>query len=223
MRVGGTSVGKYEQLTPISFTVRGPLRSTDTCGRRQPERTPAQQIPSHDSMRSRMRALKAIDEHLESDIIARERVHSAIDNFSRERRVERHCRIRSRLTVGIGKVRERRHGVKGELSAEVMWNRVGNHQVLKGTAADSVVVIWITPRPKAVIFGVRPDRRVVKVRSIWCWVKTKIKCFQARGVTFSPVPIRLDTVVPTFRSQFFFQSFDEKPMPGEEEARAVNL
>ena len=157
---GETSVSESEQLTPILFTVRGPLRSTDTCGRCQPERTPAPQIPSHDSVRSRMRTLKALDVCLESDIIARERAHGVIDDLSRERRVDRHCRIRSRWTVGIssggvGSVRGGRpSSIKGELSAEVMWNRVGNHQVLKSTAVDSVVVVWISPRTKAIIFGV---------------------------------------------------------------------
>jgi hypothetical protein len=65
--------------------------------------------------------------------------------------------------------------VKGELPAEVVWDGVGNPQVLKGTGVDSVVVIRVTPRPKAIIIGVGKDRRVVKVRSIWFSVKTEIQ------------------------------------------------
>ena len=130
---GGTSVGTHEQLIPVLFTVWGPLCSTDTCGSCQPERTPAPHIPSHDPVRSRMRTLKALDERLESDIIARVRAHGVIDHFSRERRVDRDCRIQSRWTVGAGSrsagvggagVRTagvgRPPGVKGEFPAEVM-------------------------------------------------------------------------------------------------------
>ena len=44
-----------------------------------------------------------------------------------------------------------------------------------------------------------------------------------RGITFSPVPIRVDAMVLAFRPQSVFESLDVLPVPGEEVTSLVNL
>ena len=52
------------------------------------------------------------------------------------------------------------------IPAEVMWNGVGDPQVLESSGVNSVVVTRVTPRPKAVVIGVGKYCRMVHVRSI---------------------------------------------------------
>ena len=57
--------------------------------------------------------------------------------------------------------------MKGIIPADVVWDGVGNYNVLETTRTELVVIIRVTPRPKSITFGVGKDRRMVKVCSVW--------------------------------------------------------
>ena len=57
-------------------------------------------------------------------------------------------------------------GLKGEVPADVVWNGVGELEVLESTGGDLEVVLWVTPRSKTVISGVGKYTRVKEVRGI---------------------------------------------------------
>ena len=56
--------------------------------------------------------------------------------------------------------------MKGEISAEVVGNGVGDPHVFEGTCGNIVVVFRVTPTPETIIVRVGPDSPVVKVRSV---------------------------------------------------------
>ena len=56
--------------------------------------------------------------------------------------------------------------MNGEIPAQVVGNGVGDLHILEGTRVDLIVVCWVTPTPKAVVIGVRPDRCVIKVGGV---------------------------------------------------------
>jgi hypothetical protein len=113
-----------------------------------------------------VRSVPALNKRLEFYIIPRERAHGVIDNFACERRVEHQRGVRIWWPVGAVGRQACSTDLKGKIPAEVMRNGVGNPHVLEGTGGDVIIVTWVTPRTKAVVIGVRPDRCVVKVRSV---------------------------------------------------------
>ena len=47
-----------------------------------------------------------------------------------------------------------------------MRRGVCNHHILKTAVVELEVVIWVTPRPKAIVIGVGKDRCMVEVGGI---------------------------------------------------------
>ena len=63
-------------------------------------------------------------------------------------------------------------GLKGKITTDVVGAGVGDFDILEATGGDLEVVLGVTPRAEAVVSGVGPDRRVIKVRGICSCIRT---------------------------------------------------
>ena len=82
------------------------------------------------------------------------------------------------LTVHPGrwdKAGDRRKGSKGIITADVVWDGVGDGDIFETAGGDLVIVICVTPRPEALCGGIGKDRCVLKVRGIYSHVRTDIQ------------------------------------------------
>jgi len=120
-------------------------------------------------MWSWVRSLDIFKIRLKADKIPCERARGKIHIRFRERGVDHQQWVHRWCAGNCG---PREEGLQGEIPTDVVWNRVGEVDILEAAGGDLEVVLWITPRPKAVISGVRKYRRMVEVRSIWLQVRT---------------------------------------------------
>ena len=170
---GATGVNRYMDKSAVdSFTIRRPLLSDDALGRARPEWTRHSHIPAQNEMRPRMRSAKVLESRLECYILPRGWVYCCVDNFTRECCVEHQGGIWWWYTSGDGKCCWE---VKGKIPTNVVWNRVGNPDISESTGGNLEVVVWVTPRPKAVIIRVWKDRRMIKARGIYFLVRAEIQ------------------------------------------------
>ena len=116
-------------------------------------------------MRPGMGAVDVLEICLEVDVISRKRVDGIIDVLFAEGGVEKR-----RGSYGLGESRDR-NGLEGIVATDVMWDRIGDGDVLETAGRNLVVVFRVTPRPKALLGGVGKDGRVVKVRGIYFHVR----------------------------------------------------
>ena len=56
--------------------------------------------------------------------------------------------------------------MKSIIPANAVGDRVGKHDVLETTGRDLEVIIWITPRSKAVVVRIRKESGMVRVRRV---------------------------------------------------------
>ena len=117
-------------------------------------------------MGSRMRSREVLKIRLEVGVIARKGVHSIIHIRLCESRVDHFLRVHTWRAGHYIK-----EGLKREIAADVVRNGIGNFDILETTGEDLVIIVGVTPRPKALNSGVGEYRRVVEVRGIWFWVR----------------------------------------------------
>jgi len=183
--------------------VRGPLHSRVTIGGPQPKWTLARHIAPEDEMRSRMGSTDTLQISLEADIVTRERVYGEIHILRRESCVDHKQWVHRWRTGGDG--HSLKEGLKGIITANVVWDGISDLHVLETASRDLEVVLGVTPVPEAIIGGVGKDSRVVKGRSILC-----------------PVPIRMNSYVSALLSHSVLERLNVYSMPGEEETGSVN-
>ena len=173
-------------------------------------------------MRSRMRSKDTLCIRLKVEEIPPKRIHDEIHVCFRERRVEHQRGIQS--YAGRDAVQSCKEGLEGVIPADVVRNGVGKPDVFETTGRDLEVIVRVTPESKTIVRRIGKDRCVIKVRGVYFRVRTETRHSMHEELhTLRPVPIRVNTIIPTFRSQFVFKSLDILPVPGKEESRHVNL
>jgi len=114
-------------------------------------------------VRSRVGPADTFNIRLEADVITRKRIHSEIHICFRERGVDHQQRV-YRWCSGDSDSEE--EGLKGEITANLVRNGVGESDILEATSRDLEVVRRITPSTNTVKSGVRKKRRVIEVLGI---------------------------------------------------------
>ena len=123
-------------------------------------------------MWSRMRPRDVLMVYLEAGEIPCESVDREIHVGLCERAVDPSLAVHPGLWDKAG---PRYEGSKGIITANVVWDGVGDSDILETAGGDLVIVICVTPRPEALCGGIGKDRCVLKVRGIYSHVRTDIQ------------------------------------------------
>jgi len=173
-----------------------PLHSPVAVGRSQTERTETGHVTSQDDMDSGMRSLNTLNVLLEVGVVAVKRAEEVVDVGSSERSVDHRQGIDGRYT---GDDQSSKEGLKGEVTTDVVGDRVSIFDVLEVAGVDLEVVGSDTPRAETVDGGVGKDGGVLKVRGIFC-----------------PVPVGVNAVVTALGPQGVLEGLQVHPVPRQE-------
>ena len=155
---GGSGLGSAHARTTETETIptiRGPLHSSGARRRLQPKRTQPHHIPSEDKVRSRMRSINVLKIRLEAGIVPREGASREIHVRFRKRGVDHQLGVYGQCTGRWGEaVPEREERLEGVITTDMVWDGVGDRDILETAGRDLEIVCRITPRPKTLITGI---------------------------------------------------------------------
>ena len=123
-------------------------------------------------MRPGMRPVYVLKIRLEAGIVPCEGVDREIHVRFRERGVDLQLRV---WGLSAGGVKWREEGLKGIVTADAVRDGVGEREILETAGRDLEIACRVTPRPYTLFSGIRKDRRVFEVRSIYFRVRAGIR------------------------------------------------
>jgi hypothetical protein len=124
-------------------------------------------------MGSRMRTKEVLEVRLEAGKVAGVVVERDIHSVLCVGGVDHECGVHSGRWGEAVRWREER--LKSIITADVVGDGVGEHEVLEATGGDLVIVVRVTPRSQTLSSGIGKDRGVLGVRGIYFCVRTDVE------------------------------------------------